>query len=394
MTRRIPPHQIGGVTRGRIPGTRTNIYPVEELTDARLAGILGRTGRVIAIDEAGNPTVVAGSGQPRSRLITGSSEGLTHTRIITPPPTQTPGKSPVKEPVSGRGFSKMTVTEGPSEGEGLTIGRARSQRGERKVSVLSYKGKMRTANDPTAGFSDLSASNELCEPTSGGTGGMDSPSPPPSGPSGGLRPGNFQPRPPEPDEEDPPTTPEGCSPGPTQWYFNQCPAGYQSLGFADLPDGSNMVLCRNPSGPATPGDGCPETPDTYGWTCTSTGCVEVANGQYATQAECETACVEDEPINDSEDPPLPETEPIETGPTPNPGTYDATDLGGVRVRYTRPIGGGSDFTESNVLSYTLRDNPNTESSFDAIIDLLRCNGSSASSFTTYDSVSIVQIGVC
>lgn len=107
---------------------------------------------------------------------------------------------------------------------------------------------------------------------------------------------------PEEPPETPPSPGEGCRPDDDcQWYNSSgssssaCPSGTTYKGFAELSDGSFKVLCCGESRPA--GDGCPEEV-AYGWQCINGSCELLPAGLYATQAECEQQCGQDEPCLD------------------------------------------------------------------------------------------------
>lgn len=184
-------------------------------------------------------------------------------------------------------------------GRSVTINRSNSRRGGRRVSVTTTR-KISTNSE-----SDARLTQAYEDTTTNLTGCTDNdPSP-------------FQPEPPEPpeapepeptpdppeagpnDPEQPPEqppTPNGCNPEDEDQWYNAagpgaefCPAGTQYKGFAEVPEGTFMVLCGGPARP--PGDGCPEEPISY--SCYQGSCREVPNGTFASIEDCQaTDCSE------------------------------------------------------------------------------------------------------
>lgn len=190
----------------------------------------------------------------------------------------------------------ITATRGsePSYGTSVVINKTNSRIGGRRMSVTSSR------LIPTSPDTALSQSYEDTETNI--TGCIDN------------DPSNFNPNPPDPpepdpDPDDPPPnppgnpndpeappepapTPNGCSPSDfDQWYnasgpgSENCPAGTTFKGFAEVPEGTFMVLCGGSSRP--PGDGCPE--ETVGYSCVNGSCAEVPNGTYSTIEQCQAA---------------------------------------------------------------------------------------------------------
>jgi hypothetical protein len=183
-------------------------------------------------------------------------------------------------------------------GQQVIISRSRSQSGERVVRLISVVPLGQSPNDALSGLANNPNTNDLCVPSQN-TSTAQNPKDEPEDPEDAeVPPPPTEPNPNEPEEEDPPSKPFGCNPtDDAQWYNGEiCPAGLESLGFAILPNGSTKTLCRGPNRP--PGDGCPESPDEYGWICVSGTCEFVPFGLYSTKAECENVCTNPEPENE------------------------------------------------------------------------------------------------
>jgi hypothetical protein len=194
------------------------------------------------------------------------------------------------------------------------VTRSRSGNGNRSVrAIITPNNNGLVSSTVEANGSSVPNETDVCESSTRGSNG---PRPEPEEP---LEPEDPEVPPPpqeapEREEKEPPSKPEGCEPTSNQQWYNSadgqsgCPTGTDYLGFAQLPDGSFMVLCEGSDRP--PGDGCPTVPDEYGWECVrSTGteglsetCQEVPNGLYATKAECESICLCSDCEEGEEDP--------------------------------------------------------------------------------------------
>jgi hypothetical protein len=278
-------HNPGVISQQKLIDAKSNTNPVEDIITARVAGTDHTTGQVIVTDGGGNKYNV----QVGVSAISSS---------ISP---------------SGRSASFPSIVVGQS----VIISRSRSQSGERTVRLLSVVPLTADPSDFLSNFAGRGNINELCTPTQNATviSGVRAPRPP-EDPEDQEEPApeNPEQRPNDDPEDDPPSKPFGCNPkDDAQWYNGEgCPAGMRSLGFATLSDGGTKTLCKGANPP--PGDGCPETPDEYGWICVrsenngqlSESCEFVPNGLYATKAECEGACVCSDCGDPDEDPDDPE----------------------------------------------------------------------------------------
>lgn len=188
-----------------------------------------------------------------------------------------------------------------SSNQTVLVNRSRSQNGERSLRVSSFVTKNKLPSDPSSSFSGQTNNNDLCIPSN------NSPPNPPNPPDGEdpEDPPDQPDRgeiPPDDDDQNPPNPPGkpfGCKPNDdAQWFNDSCPPGTEELGFAELSSGTVMKLCRDPSGNTPPGDGCPDVPDEYGWSCFSGECTEVPNGTYTTRGECESSGCGDTECNE------------------------------------------------------------------------------------------------
>lgn len=271
-------HNPGAISQESLIQAQQNFKPVEDIITTQVVGSNIPTGEAIVQDGGGNKyNVKVGVATLQSEIYPG-----------------------------GKGFRGPAIIPGQQ----VIIARSRSQSGERTVRLVAVVPLGQNPSDFTASLGANQNINDLCKPASGG--GSSSivrrPPDPPEGPDDNQDPNPpIPPEPPEdePEDEDPPSRPFGCNPNDNaRWYNGSCPAGMRSLGTATLSDGSTKSLCTGPNLP--PGDGCPETPDTYGWSCVNGVCQQVPNGLYATRSECEGSCQpeEDEPL-DPNDPEAP-----------------------------------------------------------------------------------------
>ncbi len=272
-------HNPGAITQDKIVAARTNQGNVEDIITARVTGVNHSTGEAYVVDGSNNQYSVK------------------------------VGIAVLRSSISGGGRSASAPALVP--GQSVVVSRSRSQNGERTVRLITIVPLGRNPSDFTQALSSPNF-NELCTPKGTATsisGGVRKPPSPPDEPEDQDDPNPPDPPEPDPNDDepsDPPSAPFGCNPNDgARWYDGGCPAGSRSLGFAELPGGGTKSLCTGPNLP--PGDGCPVTPDTYGWTCAGEdGCQLVPNGQFLTREECEAQCSnEPDPEEDPNDPEAP-----------------------------------------------------------------------------------------
>lgn len=265
-------HNPGAISSQKRIEAQKNVLPVEDIITARIVGNDFSTGETKVKDGSGNIYSVQIGLQNFQATLTRSQGGSAPAVVV---------------------------------GQSVIISRSRSQQGEVNVRLLSIVPLSQSPNDALSAFANQGNVNDLCRPSGTSTitqRPKDRPEDPqePEEPAPPIEPSPNEPTP----EEDPPSKPFGCDPkDDAQWFNGGCPPGTNELGFAQLSSGGTMFLCRGATTP--PGDGCPETPDEYGYICVSGNCEYVPFGLYATKAECEANC-SNEPV-EPEEVPLPTT---------------------------------------------------------------------------------------